>query len=421
MIQLKDQKQYFLKCIQERIWTFKVFKGEGDGEVVFSFDISHIQLDQNDQHQQEQANLEKKIKTMFVMYHTRQAKDCFFFSLVDYDQYDILYQHYLYDKKIFLPNLHQNPQNIERLLERDSQNQENQQLFLLGRQKIQFLDLLEISLVQEVELIGNRQYKNVIIYISRQKFKEILKDESALDLKIQKVVQKAQGVWKEQSNQDLFPIIKNILDVINKEYRVANHNYFIDNRIRQDQLYLFWPVLDETDYSNPYIDTRQLQSRNKVIDLKPGHHIFIWPGTLSLFCNNQKHAIYEGSNKVAVFNLQNDEFYSIETFTLQKFKQDEQFISLCEYGIKEEDAFFRRAYTYSNHKSDHPFKVLIRSQLFQSLREPIQVPKEKLEVDYLPKICKTSFYFDTKIKKLHSLVDKVVSAFNDTFFVSLGN
>lgn len=101
---------------------------------------------------------------------------------------------------------------------------------------------------------------------------------------------------------------------------MANHNSRINNKILKDSLYLFWPVIDETDYFNPYVDAAKLKCRQKIIDLKPSHHIFILWWTLSLFGNSQKNGIYEGNNKVITLSLVKDEFYAIKTLPLQKFK-----------------------------------------------------------------------------------------------------
>jgi len=70
-----------------------------------------------------------------------------------------------------------------------------EELYLSSDDKIAALTLLESSLVSEVELIGQMQFKPAVIYLNRLLFREILQNEPVLSEYLVKVVWKIGQQW----------------------------------------------------------------------------------------------------------------------------------------------------------------------------------------------------------------------------------
>ena len=85
------------------------------------------------------------------------------------------------------------------------------------------------------------------------------------------------------------------------------------------------------------------------------------------------------------------------------------------------DSLFRRSGSYCKSSSDHPFKVLIRAQLVLTLKNPIIFSQKNTEVDALVKLIKTGQCSHLISDDFNLFIESVVSAFCDTFFVSLGD
>lgn len=69
------------------------------------------------------------------------------------------------------------------------------ELYLSSDEKIAALTLLESSLVSEVELIGQMQFKPSVIYLNRLLFREILQNEPVLSEYLVKVFWKIGQQW----------------------------------------------------------------------------------------------------------------------------------------------------------------------------------------------------------------------------------